>query len=148
MEALAELHYGEYLEFFNLEKIETKKLGRPEEFKDESVIIFREKDQKQPNQSLIKNGYLNPLELIDYPVSGKAVYLKFYRRRWKDSETGREQSNEYTFQFPGTKLTKRFGLFLKDEDRDKVHQLLSALPYFQDKIEEDIRVVQKSSVRI
>jgi len=111
-------------------------------------IEFREKESMVSRSGLVQKGYYNPIEIIDFPVSGMGVYLKFYRRRWKDLDTGEEYGNEYEIRFPGTKIRKRFGLFLKEEDRDKVYQLLSVVPYLHDTIEEDILVVQKSSLKI
>jgi hypothetical protein len=148
MEELAKLHYKEYLKDFNLEKIEKKEKGKAKEYLDEIKIIFKEKEERVPIKGLVQNGYYNPIEIIDFPVGGLATYLVFYRRRWKDLETREEYRNTYEIRFPGTKITRRFGLFLKGEDRDKVYQLLSAVPYLHDKIEEDILVVQKSSIRI
>ena len=31
---------------------------------------------------VILDGFCNPLELQSFPMKGKAVYLKVYRRRW------------------------------------------------------------------
>ena len=148
MEELAKLHYGEYLKWFEIENIEKLKKGAPGDFEDEVKIILTEREDQKPRSDLVQNGYYNPIELIDFPAGGLATYLVFRRRRWKDSTTETDFGNKYEIRFPGTKLTKRFGLFLKEEDRNKVHQLLCSVPYLQDFIEEDLLVVQKSSLRI
>ncbi len=148
MEELAKLHYGEYLKYFELEKIERHKRNNPKDFEDEVRILFVEKENQKPTDNLVQNGYYNAIELIDYPAGGLATYLVFRRRRWKNAETGEDFGNKYEIRFPGTKITKRFGLFLKEKDRNKVYQLLSAVPYLHDKIKEDLLVVQKSSLRV
>ncbi len=143
----------EWLEKFELTDVREIKKGNPEDFENETVIELRERNDQVPQNipsgvELESKGFCDPIELIDHPLGGLATYLKFYRRRWRDKETKEEYHNHYDIRFPGTKLTRRFGLFLKAEDRDKVYQLLSALPYLRDSIEEDLVVVQKSSIRV
>ena len=148
MDKLAELHYGEYMKWFSLEEIDRKHLGCEEGYEDELVIIFKEKDTQMPKPGMVKNGYLNPLEMIDHPAASLKTYVKFYRQRWKDPTTGEELMNQYDLRFPGTKLTKRFGLFLKMADRAKIDELFFRCPFLPDLIKEDLVVVQKSSIRV
>jgi len=148
MEELLKIQYGEYLKSFNLKKVEKLKKGYQEEFGDEIRITFEEKASKKPQENLVKNGKLNMLELIDHPVGGQITYLRFLRQRWKDPHTQKEYYNNYDFQFPGTKLTVSFALFLKSEDRKKVNELFVALPHLWNTIQKDFFVVQKSNIGI
>lgn len=67
-------------------------------------------------KSLVLNGYMHPLELSHFPIQGKSFYLRLIRRRWKEQNTVERQSyfNEYDFAAEGTKATKTFGAFLKE----------------------------------
>ena len=64
----------------------------------------------------VLNGYMNPIELQTYPVQGRECYLKLKRRRWKVQGTTDSANchNEYDFAAEGTKATKMFGAFLKE----------------------------------
>jgi hypothetical protein len=46
----------------------------------------------------------------------KPVYLKIFRRRWKQSNTDKHYSNGYDFQMKGLKIVPELGIFLKEED--------------------------------
>lgn len=64
----------------------------------------------------VLNGYMNPIELQSYPIQGRKCYLKLKRRRWKVQGTTDSTNchNEYDFAAEGTKATKMFGAFLKE----------------------------------
>lgn len=64
----------------------------------------------------VLNGYLNQLELQSFPIQARSCYLKLIRRRWKKKDSDGTQSyyNEYDFAAAGTKSTKAFGAFLKE----------------------------------
>ncbi len=64
----------------------------------------------------VLNGYMNPMELQSYPIQGRKCYLKLKRRRWKAQGTTDSTNchNVYDFAAEGTKATKMFGAFLKE----------------------------------
>ena len=64
----------------------------------------------------VLNGYMNPIELQSYPIQGRKCFLKLKRRRWKAQGTTDSTNchNEYDFAAEGTKATKLFGAFLKE----------------------------------
>ena len=66
----------------------------------------------------VLNGYMNPIELQSYPIQGRKCYLKLKRRRWKVQGTTDSTNchNEYDFAGEGTKTTKMFGAFLKENN--------------------------------
>ena len=78
----------------------------------EKEIIPSELEGKQA----VLNGYMNPIELQSYPIQGRKCYLKLKRRRWKAKCTTDSTNchNEYDFAAEGTKATKLFGAFLKE----------------------------------
>jgi hypothetical protein len=78
----------------------------------EKEFIPKELEGKQA----VLNGYMNPMELQSYPIQGRKCYLKLKRRRWKVRGTTDSTNcpNEYYFAAEGTKATKMFGAFLKE----------------------------------
>lgn len=85
---------------------------------DEVVIILEEKEGLIPDESkdLVQNGFLNPIELTHYPLKGRECYLRLKRRRWKlrGGVSNENFFNNYDFTIQGTKVTKEFGAFLKE----------------------------------
>jgi hypothetical protein len=67
------------------------------------------------DETLVNNGFMNPLELQHFPMNGKKCVLKLQRRRWKEigSVTG-NYFNTYSYAVTGTKVTPSFGAFLKE----------------------------------
>lgn len=66
------------------------------------------------SKEIVLDGFCNPLELQSFPLKGKSVYLKLYRRRWKEAGSDTHYSNTYNFQPEGVKATKEFASFLKE----------------------------------
>ena len=66
---------------------------------------------------IVKDGFINPIELQSYPTLGKEVFLVLKRRRWKIKRTTKGYFNTYTFYQKGMKATKEFGAFLKEIGR-------------------------------
>ncbi len=102
----------EILEHFELEEV----LQEPDRY----VLILREKKERLPASILRKkkavlDGYMAPKELLTFPLGEKAVFLRLYRRRWKEKGGGeRNFHNTYNFHEPGMLATKSFGAFLKE----------------------------------
>ena len=65
--------------------------------------------------SVVLNGFCNPIELLHFSIKGKPLYLKLYRRRWKESGSKVDYSNHYDFHPEGVKATHEFASFLKGE---------------------------------
>lgn len=102
-----------WLEFFEIVEIN--------ELKKEWHIKLIEKKTLVPKAleggNVVLDGYLNPVEIEDFPLRGKATYLKFFRRRWKEAGSKDSFYNDYNFHMEGMKATKEFGVFLKGLDR-------------------------------
>jgi hypothetical protein len=62
---------------------------------------------------VVLDGFCNPLELLHFSVKGKLLYLKIYRRRWKESGSKTHYSNQYELHPEGVKATHEFAAFLK-----------------------------------
>lgn len=65
------------------------------------------------SKEIVLDGFCNALELQSFPLKGKPVYLKVYRRRWKYKGSSKHYSNSYNFNHEGVKATKEFASFLK-----------------------------------
>lgn len=63
-------------------------------------------------------GFLPSSRIQDFPIRGRAVYLVIRKRRWRDKETRKEISNDFSFISQGAKLTKELSDFLKGIGRD------------------------------
>jgi hypothetical protein len=105
----------EWLQSFNITAI--RKL--PQEWQ----ITLVEKEHLIPHtlrgwKHAVSNGYMNPVEIEDFPLRGKKTYLKFIRRRWKEEGRNESHFNHYDFHQKGMKATKEFGAFLKGLDRE------------------------------
>ena len=58
-------------------------------------------------------GFLSSRTIQDFPLRGKAVYLRIKRRRWRHKLTKKEIRSNYSFIAAGSKLTKELSDFLK-----------------------------------
>jgi len=80
-------------------------------------ILFLEEKNILPSElsslSLHSNGFFPEIEVQDFPIRGKAVYLRIKRRRWKDIESGKSYSRDWNLVATGTRITAEFGAFLK-----------------------------------
>jgi len=62
-------------------------------------------------------GFSSTSCIQDFPLRGKAVYLRIKRRRWRHKSTKKDLLNDYTFIAQGAKLTKELSDFLKGTGR-------------------------------
>ena len=111
------------------DKFEMKKL---KERGKEMNMILTEKKECVPDSikgmDYVLNGYMEPMEIIDYPLRGKLMYITFLRRRWKQRGENESYFNTYTFHRPGMKTTDEFGDFLKGLDREEFDELCGVWP--------------------
>ncbi len=87
---------------------------------DDAVLTLTliESDQRIPccgnGIKLVQNGYQNAVEIQSFPIMGKQCILRLIRRRWKEeSSTKGDYHNSYSYVVEGTKVTPKFGDFLK-----------------------------------
>jgi hypothetical protein len=119
-QALKAILPEQWLDYFEVTEIKEKE-------KEWNITLVEKEDQipKQLlNKKISQNGYLNPVEIHDFPIRGKPAYLKFIRRRWKEKGNKNESYfNEYEFHPKGMKATQEFGNFLKGFNREETDQL-------------------------
>lgn len=90
-----------------------------QEYPEHIEIQFEELKELLPKTlsglgEIVLDGFCNPLELQSFPMKGKAVYLKLYRRRWKEKGGKKHYSNSYDLNKKGVKATSEFSSFLKE----------------------------------
>jgi len=143
MKELAKMVLGEkWLDYFDVGVIKEKE--------GEYVVELVEKKEQKPEEgeNIVCNGFYNPVEIIDFPVRGKVLFLKFSRRRWRDNKTGKDYVNTYEFHKPGMKVGIEFALFLKENNREEISKLFIDVAHAWDLLEEDFQMVQRGAVRI
>jgi len=88
------------------------------EKEDDLFISLIEKEKLIPvlELDLVLNGFMNTVELTSFPINGKRCFLKLTRRKWKarGSDGSSSLTNTYNFNLAGTKATRAFGAFLKE----------------------------------
>lgn len=76
------------------------------EEKNEPSVEFKE-------QLLHSKGFLPEIEVQDFPVRGKKLYLHIKRRRWEVKSNGDIVSRDWRLVQSGTRMTAEFAAFLK-----------------------------------
>ena len=72
------------------------------------------KPKEHSDKDLISKGFHSKVEIQDFPLRGKAVYLRVRRRKWIDKKTGKVYSTNWELTAKGTSYTKEFAAFLKE----------------------------------
>lgn len=84
---------------------------------EEGYTIVLEEKNVQPGEfagrRLSSKGFLEEITVRDFPIRGKACYLKVRRRRWLDEDLNRIVSRDWELVAKGTRMTKEFAAFLK-----------------------------------
>ncbi len=75
-----------------------EKKSIPEELKAEDFVCY---------------GFAELSTYQDFPIRGRACYLKIRRRKWKDRITGKIVKREWQISSKGTRYTIDFAAFLK-----------------------------------
>jgi hypothetical protein len=91
------------------------------ESKEEWQVVLLENKDKVPielkGKDAVLDGFMNAVELFSFPVKDKRLYLKIFRRKWKERGLDQSYWNKYDLHDPGMKTTKEFGIFLKELSR-------------------------------
>jgi transposase len=81
------------------------------------VIVFEEKNEipnGYPASEYESKGFMESQLIQDFPLRGKAVFLKLRKRRWRHKQTGVIIKRDFTFMADGSKFTQELSDFLKD----------------------------------
>ena len=72
---------------------------------------------QQNQDKLISKGFYDEVTIQDFPLRGKACYLKIKRRRWFSESSAEYVSRDWSMVAKGTRLTGEFAAFLKGAPR-------------------------------
>lgn len=90
--------------------------------KKQEYYIYLDEHNKLPSGFSLSDyeskGFLPSATIQDFPIRANALFLVIQRRRWRDKETKKEITNDYSFITEGTKLTKELSDFLKGTGRE------------------------------
>ena len=59
-------------------------------------------------------GFMESKLIQDFPLRGRAVYLRIKKRRWRHKITGEVIKHSFSFMADGSKFTRELSDFLKD----------------------------------
>ena len=59
-------------------------------------------------------GFMESKQIQDFPLRGRAVYLRIKKRRWRHKVTGEIIKRDFSFVADGSKFTQELSDFLKD----------------------------------
>lgn len=91
-----------------------------EKFEDQFVISLKEKNLHPGEfigQKLISKGFFEEITVKDFPIRGRACFLKVKRRRWLNEDMNKVVSRDWELVAKGTRMTKEFAAFLKEMHR-------------------------------
>lgn len=78
-------------------------------------ILYLEEKSAIPSELshllLHSKGFFPEIEVQDFPIRVKAVYLRIKRRLWEDPLTGQTSSRDWSLVATGTRITAEFGAF-------------------------------------
>jgi hypothetical protein len=82
-------------------------------------FVFKLDEKNHPprkhNHTYTSKGFFERVEIQDFPLRGKPVYLRVRKRKWLEEQTGAIVSNRFTLTQPGTHLNPQFAAFLKEQ---------------------------------
>jgi hypothetical protein len=88
------------------------------ELKKEYWLIDFEETNKLPvgyvEADYESKGFIGSKLIQDFPLRGKAVYLRVKKRRWRHKGTGAVIKRDFSFIADGSKFTQELSDFLKD----------------------------------
>ena len=71
------------------------------------------KPQEYAHQRLTSKGFFDDIQVQDFPIRAKNVFLVIKRRRWYNEDTGNAVFRDWNMVAKGTRMTEDFASFLK-----------------------------------
>jgi hypothetical protein len=81
------------------------------------VVEFEEKNELPEGYSTKdyeSKGFMESRLIQDFPLRGRAVYLRVKKRRWRHKDTGEIIKRDFSFMADGSKFTQELSDFLKE----------------------------------
>jgi len=79
-------------------------------------LYFKEKKdtpKEEANRVLIAHGFHKEINIQDFPLRGRTVFLHIKRRRWLDKTNKQIVQRDWDLISQGTRMTVEFAAFLK-----------------------------------
>jgi hypothetical protein len=112
---LHQLFPSELMEYFDIVSFRLEKMN--DTSKECWLIDFDEKNILPTGYTQAEyesKGFMESKRIQDFPLRGKAVFLRIRKRRWRNIKTGAIIKRDFTFISEGAKFTKDLSDFLKD----------------------------------
>ena len=80
-------------------------------------IEFEEKNEIPNGYPILEyesKGFMESKHIQDFPLRGRAVYLRIKKRRWRHKQTKEIIKRDFSFIADGSKFTQELSDFLKD----------------------------------
>lgn len=100
------------LEYFEITQIEKQSESYTIHLSERNII-----PELYKNDKMLSKGFYEPVTIQDFPLRGKACYLKVKRRRWQNETTGTIVVRDWNMVAKGTRMTVEFASFLKAFNR-------------------------------
>ena len=103
------------MEYFSI--TDYKLINNIERKEDYWLIEFEKKNELPNGYSTTEyesKGFIGSKLIQDFPLRGKAVFLRVKKRRWRHKQTGAVIKRDFSFIAEGSKFTKELSDFLKD----------------------------------
>lgn len=84
------------------------------------IIDFEEKNELPEGYTGAEyesKGFVESKLIQDFPLRGRAVYLRVKKRRWRHKDTGAIIKRNFSFMADGSKFTQELSDFLKEAGR-------------------------------
>jgi hypothetical protein len=130
LKLLYQLFPSELMEYFVITAFQT--LCNVEAKQEYLLIEFEEKNELPNGYSSAEyesKGFLESKHIQDFPLRGRAVFLKIKKRRWRHKATSAVIKRDFSFIADGSKFTRELSDFLKDAGgyQDRYHEQHSQL---------------------
>ena len=112
---LQQLFPSELMDYFDISGFQT--LCSIQTKTEYWLIDFREKNELPPGYFFAEyetKDFMESNLIQDFPLRGKAVFLRVEKRRWRHKESSAVIKRNYSFIADGSKFTKELSDFLKD----------------------------------
>ncbi len=96
------------LDYFDITQVNTSN--------NQYLIDIEEKNlppEQYKKSKFQSKGFYEPIKVQDFPIRGKACYLRIKRRRWTNLDTGDIVSRDWELVAKVTRTTSDFATFLK-----------------------------------
>lgn len=106
------------LEYFEIERVDENL---------QAIHIFLTEKNEAPaeykNEKISSKGFLEEIQIQDFPLRGRQLYLHIKRRRWLIEKTNEYITRDWGLVAKGTRMTQEFASFLKELCRHQGRKL-------------------------